>query len=197
MLYGSTECRLEKLILVTGMPGSGKSIFGEVARKVGIPVVNMGDIVREAARRKGLEVTDSNLAKIAVELRERYGGAAVATLALEKACRTGSSVVVIEGLRSLEELDFLRSHAREYIIIAFHASPKTRFERLKMRGRRDDPSNWEEFERRDRRELSFGVGSVIALADTVIVNENVSVEELRRRVERIINEILGQSVAGT
>lgn len=175
------------------MPGSGKSVFGEAARKVGIPVINMGDIVREIARERGLETTDNNLARIAVELREKYGGAAVAILALEKACRTGSSVVVIEGLRSLEELDFLRSHAREYIVVAFHASPKTRFKRLKVRGRRDDPSSWEEFERRDRRELSFGVGSVIALADVMIVNEDINVEELQHRVEKIIDEILRQS----
>jgi len=190
----SSGCRVEKLILVTGMPGSGKSIFGEVARRKGLPVINMGDIVREIAYERGLEVNDSNLAKIAKELRDKIGKAAVAMLAYEKACKTGSTVAVIEGLRSLEELDYLQQNAKEAVLVAFHSSPKTRFGRLLRRARRDDPSTWEEFVERDRRELGFGIGSVIALADIMVVNENIELDELQRKVENILNKLLNVEV---
>ncbi|PLJ77558.1 MAG: dephospho-CoA kinase [Thermofilum sp. NZ13] len=190
----SSECRVEKLILVTGMPGSGKSIFGEIARRKGLPVVNMGDIVREIAHEQGLEVNDSNLAKIAKELRDKSGRAAVAMLAYEKACKTGSTVAVIEGLRSLEELDYLRQNAKEAVVVAFHSSPKTRFNRLLRRARKDDPSTWEEFVERDRRELGFGIGSVIALADIMVVNEDMELDELQRKVENILNKLLSVEV---
>lgn len=185
------HCKIRKLILVTGMPGSGKSVLGRIAREKGIPVINMGDIVREVAKEKGLEVIDANLAAVAAELREKYGREALAVIAYKRACEAGSEVAVIEGLRSLEELDYLRRAVEESFLIAFHASPRTRFERLVARGRGDDPGSFSEFEERDRRELKLGIGSVIALADVMIVNEGVDLEELENIVENVLKRILG------
>ncbi|MEZ0345926.1 MAG: AAA family ATPase [Infirmifilum sp.] len=183
-------CSVEKAILVTGLPGSGKSIFGSVAAARGIPVINMGDIIRGIARERSLETTDKNLGMIAKEIREKLGNAAVAILALEKACASGSKLVVIEGVRSLEELRYIQEKVSQSVLIAFHSSPRTRFRRLMERGRKDDPKSWEEFKERDHRELSFGIGSVIALADVMIVNENLSITQLSAIVEDALNKIL-------
>jgi len=183
-------CSIEKLLLVTGLPGSGKSIFGKTASRRGIPVINMGDIVREHARERGLKVTDQNLGTIATELRQKLGKAAIAIIAFEKACQTGRKLAVIEGLRSLEELDYFRGKVPKYVLVAFHASPSTRFKRLLSRGREDDPKTWEEFELRDRRELDFGIGSVIALADIMVVNENITLEQLSAVVENLLESII-------
>ena len=69
----------DKLVIgVAGMPGSGKSALAEVARSIGIPVVVMGDVIREEAKRRGLEPTRENLSKIMFEIREIDGEAAVA-----------------------------------------------------------------------------------------------------------------------
>lgn len=189
-MQNSRVCPLKKIILVSGLPGSGKSILGKIAAEKGIPVINMGDIIRDIAREKNLEPIDKNLGMIAIEIREKFGRAAVAVLALEKACTTRSPIVVIEGLRSLEEFDYLRSRVQSYALVAFHASPKTRFNRLLSRGRSDDPQTWEEFEIRDRRELNIGIGSVIALADIMIVNENLTVEQLTDLVEKTLENII-------
>ena len=70
------------------------------------------------------------------------------------------------------------------------ASPKTRFDRMKRRAREGDMDNWEGFVFRDRKELSWGLGDVIALADHVIINEG-SFEELERQVKDILDKILG------
>jgi len=43
-----------KLIAFVGMPASGKSEASAVVRSLKIPVVSMGDEVREEAKRRGL-----------------------------------------------------------------------------------------------------------------------------------------------
>ncbi|WP_243674686.1 AAA family ATPase [Vulcanisaeta distributa] len=40
--------------MITGLPGSGKTIVSDVARELGLPVVTMGDIIREEAVKSGI-----------------------------------------------------------------------------------------------------------------------------------------------
>ncbi|MEM3934540.1 MAG: AAA family ATPase, partial [Thermoplasmatales archaeon] len=48
-----------KAILVIGMPGSGKDEFANVAKEIGVEVINMGDIVREYTINSGLDISKS------------------------------------------------------------------------------------------------------------------------------------------
>lgn len=93
------------IVIVTGMPGSGKSkIVKEFEKRGGFPSVSLGgDIVREETLKRGLELTKENVAKVSIRLRQELGQNAVAKLAVEKvkALLKGSKVVVIDGVRSL------------------------------------------------------------------------------------------------
>ena len=182
--------RPRKLILVAGMPGSGKSLVSQTAREMGIPVYTMGDVVRREVRRRGLEPTPSNLNRVARELRQLYGPRVIAERVLEE-IKEGprAEVVLVDGVRSLEEVEVFRSYA-PVVIVAVHASPKTRFERLRARGRPGDPRSWEEFVARDSMELGFGLGSVIALADYMLVNEGVSIDEARRLARSLLEAVI-------
>jgi dephospho-CoA kinase len=72
--------------------------------------------------------------------------------------------------------------------LAIHASPKTRFNRLLSRRRSDDPKTLDTFSERDNRELTVGLGQVIALADYLAVNEN-TITELQSAVKDILNKL--------
>ncbi|MEM1620036.1 MAG: AAA family ATPase [Fervidicoccaceae archaeon] len=170
----------KRIVAVAGLPGSGKST---VAKLLGPPVISMGDVVRREVRKRGLREDLENVMKIARELRRERGAGAVAELVLDELRRIESKLVVVEGVRSSAELDVLAREAECIKVVAVHASPETRFERLRGRGRAGDPRSWEEFVRRDAAELEFGVSEVIALADVMIVNES-TLEELSRSVER-------------
>ncbi|RLI10732.1 dephospho-CoA kinase [Candidatus Bathyarchaeota archaeon] len=172
------------LICLAGMPGSGKSIVAEVARELGFTVVSMGDAVREEARRRGIEPTGENMRKLMRELRAERGPAVVAELCFPL-IDGAAGPVLVEGIRSLEEVRAFRSRYGRAILIAIHSSPRTRFERLRARGRPDDPRSWEEFEERDRAELEVGIGSAIAMADHMLVNEG-TVEELREEARELL-----------
>ena len=178
-----------KLIIITGMPGAGKSEVADAFQNASVPVVVMGDVVREETRLRGLEVNHENTKKVMLDLRERDGPGAIAKHCVDVIKRTSASVVVIEGCRSIAEIDVFDDYAKKTEIVCVHSSPSTRFSRLRDRGRSDAPKDWATFRERDLREISVGLGGVIALSTIMIINEG-SIEELRKAAKSLTEEFL-------
>ncbi|MBS7607330.1 flagellar hook-basal body complex protein FliE [Candidatus Bathyarchaeota archaeon] len=177
------------VIGVTGMPGAGKDTVRDIVRKYGFPVIVMGDEVRAEAARRNLEPTPENLGKVMLQIRAEEGPEALAKRCIPKIKALNAKVVIVDGLRSPHEVREFRKEFPNFKVIAIHASPKTRFKRLLRRGRSDDPKDWEAFYTRDQRELSVGIGEVIATADYMIVNEG-SIERLKREIKRVIEKVI-------
>lgn len=177
----------KKVIAISGMPGAGKGVASAAAKQLGFDVLVLGDVIREETQRRGLDPTPQNIGAVMLQVRELEGSAAVAKRLLSKIEQCQSNVVIVEGVRSLQELTELKSKF-EVITLVIHASPKTRFQRLLSRGRSDDPKTWDTFYERDNRELTVGLGPVIALADHLAVNEN-SITELQSTVKGILNKL--------
>ncbi len=177
---------LLRLVVIAGMPGAGKSIIAEAARDLGLPVYNMGDVVREETLQIYGEITPETMRETSRLVRTKYGETYVAEKTLEK-IKEKEGIVVIDGTRSLAEVNVFREKG-EVVIFAIHASPKTRFRRLLHRGRPGDPSSWDDFVKRDMVELGFGLGSVIALADHMIVNES-TIEHAYNEAIRILRKL--------
>jgi dephospho-CoA kinase len=178
----------KSVVAVVGMPGSGKATIRKIAEAFGYSVVVMGDEIREEACRRGLEPTPENIGRIMLQLRNEEGPNAVAKRCMSKIVGAKTSIVFVDGVRSLNEVEEFRKRALNLTIVALHTSPETRFHRLFNRKRSDDPTGWDVFLERDLRELSVGQGNVIAMADHMIVNEG-SYEELNTRVHELL-EIL-------
>ena len=175
----------DKIVVgLAGMPGAGKSLVVETARELGYAIVVMGDVIREETLKLGLELTPQNVGKVMLQLRADGGVTVVAQKCIPKIEAQESSKVLIDGLRSLYEVDAFKAHFAKFSIVAVHASPETRFTRLSNSRRSDDSSGWEVFRERDMRELSVGLGNVIAMAEQMIVNDN-SVEETKAKLQRL------------
>jgi dephospho-CoA kinase len=178
-----------KLVIgLGGMPGSGKSIVVETAKELGYDVVTMGDVVREQTRLKGLEPTPANIGKVMLELRAQEGQYVIAKKCIPKIEEQKSTRVLVDGLRSLFEADIFKEHFATFTLVAVHAPPKVRFERLKVRGRSDDPPNYEVFHERDTREMGVGLGNVIAMSEKILVNDN-SIEGFKAIVKENFSRI--------
>lgn len=177
-----------KLIIVTGMPGAGKSEVADVFRRNGHPIIVMGDVIREETKRRGLEANRENTKKVALELREIDGPGAIAKHCIKIMEEAADRIIVIEGCRSLAEVDVFDNYAETLTIVSVHTSPSTRFTRLKSRGRDDAPLEWESFRERDLREISIGLGGVIAMSDIMLINEG-TIEELRKASEEILKRV--------
>jgi dephospho-CoA kinase len=190
-----------KIIGVTGLPGSGKSVVSRAAKKLDIPIVKMGDVIREEAKKR-----NQKTGEVAVELRKEYGEFVVAERCVEiiKTHITSKSpsldtnprnrsrikvhkcdIYMIEGIRSPYEVEIFKKNFTEFKVIAIHSTPNTRFKRLKRRMRPDDSHEESDFQMRDQRELNFGIGNVIATADYMVVNEGPL-----KKIKNIIRSIL-------
>ncbi|MEM2320220.1 MAG: AAA family ATPase [Candidatus Bathyarchaeia archaeon] len=178
-----------KLVVgLTGMPGAGKSVVVSVARERSYGVVVMGDEVREETRKRGLEPTPENIGRVMLELRKLEGEASIARRCIPKILGESKEKVVVDGVRSLAEVEEFRKTFKYFVLVAVHSSPETRFKRLFHRRRSDDPEDWKVFRERDLRELSVGLGSAIAMAEYMIVNED-GLGTLKRKAERILERI--------
>ena len=178
-----------KLVVVTGMPGAGKSEVAITFRNANVPVIVMGDVIREEVHKRGLEPDPTNTRKVMLELRDENGPGAVAMQCVNDLKQTTAELVVVEGCRSVAEIQVFDDYAEKVITVCVHASPATRFKRLRERGRDDDPSDWSVFRERDIREISVGLGGVIALSDIMLVNEG-TVDELHELSQNVVKRFL-------
>jgi dephospho-CoA kinase len=179
----------DKLVIcLAGMPGSGKSIIVEVAKERGYDIVVMGDVIREEAERRRLEPNPENLGKIMVELRRSEGKAVIAKRCIPKIEKKPKSKVIVDGTRSLNEVEEFKKNFPRLSFIAVHSSPETRFSRVYRRRRSDDPENWEVFRERDTRELSVGLGDAITMAEYIIVNEG-NLGAVKEKIRKILRRI--------
>ncbi len=181
-----------KLVIVSGMPGAGKTELATVFGNHGVPIVVMGDVIRREATRRGLSPNPANTRKIMLELRDEHGPGAVAEQCIKELKKADAPLVVIEGCRSIVEVEVFDRYADAVTTVSVHSSPRTRFARLVARGREDAPRSWDEFRERDLREISVGLGGVIAMSDIMIVNEG-SVEELRQVAEEIARRFIADA----
>lgn len=170
------------IVALTGMPGAGKTTVANYLAQKGIPLLIMGDVVREAAQNDGLEPTSGNLAKLMIRLREKNGPEAIAHLIANKIKSMKNedkefAVVIVDGIRSMAEIEVLKC-VGQVKLLAIHGSILTRYSHIRERARSDVPSNINEFDKRDRVEMEVGISDAIALADETISNNDISIPEL-------------------
>jgi dephospho-CoA kinase len=177
-----------KLVVTVGMPGSGKDELVEVARSMGLATLKMGDLVREETRRRGLQLTNANVARVANEEREKHGPGVWAQRALPKLTETR---MLVDGCRSDNEVSVFRHHFGDLFVLGIYSSPEVRYDRMVRRSRGDDASGLQEFYDRDRRELKWGIGSAFTLADGMIVNQG-TLDEFRKEARRFLERVLSE-----
>ncbi len=181
-----------KVIGIVGMPGSGKGEFSAVSAELGIPVVVMGDIIREEVKKEGLPPVDASMGVVARRLRKQYGMAAIAHVCIPVIESQNTPVVLIDGIRGDAEVREFADHFQDFILIAIDSPLETRFDRLKVRGRSDDLNDISELSARDERESSFGLRQAMNLA-TMRVQNTGTLAEYQKTVRSTLEQIAGVS----
>jgi dephospho-CoA kinase len=173
-----------KVIGIVGYPASGKGKFSQIATELGIPVVIMGDMIRQRVIAEGLPLSDENIGATSRKLREDFGMEAIAMLTAEEIKKQHADVVVVDGIRGDAEIRYFQSIFAELVLVAIEASFAVRLSRMQSRGRDDDTTRAENLKTRDEREESFGLVAAMALAKVRLVNESTrdAYDEAVRRV---------------
>ncbi len=162
-----------KVIAFVGMPGAGKTEASNVARELDIPVIVMGDVLREEVKKRGLPPTDENIGGVANQLRKEEGMDAIAMRCIPKieALEGKTDVVVVDGIRGIAEVEaFKKAFDDNFTLVKIDATFELRLDRLGRRGRSDDVGNADWLKQRDERELSWGMGKAIEVADKEVTN---------------------------
>lgn len=186
--------RTTQVLAFVGAPAAGKTEAATVAREMGIPVVTMGDVIRDELRKRGLSVTDENAGRIAQELRAREGLDAIAKRCIPlirgiEARGSGKRIIVIDGIRGNAEVErFKKEFGTNFLLIRIDAPFNLRYERMRRRGRGDDLLSLEGFKEREERENRWGMADAMAKADRVIRNEG-SLEEFRGAIKSILKSL--------
>ncbi|MEM1984900.1 MAG: AAA family ATPase [Candidatus Korarchaeum sp.] len=189
---GTERCLGKPIVLIVGLPGSGKDEASKALRDLlGYRVIRMSDLLLEELRRRGLSETRENLRTLGLELRSRLGEGALAKLAIEVIVSSPPPrCFVVNGIRNVEEIDeFVKEFGDDVITIAVLASKKTRFIRMRARMREGfDRGSYEDFLRDDRDEITtFHLGDAIAYADRFLVNDGC-LEEMRWKLISMVTD---------
>ena len=176
------------VIGVVGLPASGKGEFSKIAEGLGVPVVVMGDVIRNAVKEAGLPPTDENLGAMANRLRAERGMDAIAILCVDAIREHNAPLALVDGIRGDAEVRVFREHFPGFRLIAIETSFEKRLARLCERKRSDDVGSAEGLATRDERELGWGLGNALALAD-IRINNDGSLEEFTTRVTDLIRSM--------
>ncbi|APE96546.1 dephospho-CoA kinase-like protein [Halodesulfurarchaeum formicicum] len=180
------------VIGIVGLPGSGKSEAATVARELGLPVITLGDIVREETEQRGLDPSADH-GQVAQALREEEGLAAIADRALPaiRDARRDHDAVVVDGIRSGHEVErFEDAFGDDFRLVAITAPDELRAERLEVRNRDSGAeSGGETLADRDERELGFGIREAMDGAEVTIEND-ASLSAFRDAASEVFEEAI-------
>ena len=172
------------------MPASGKGEFSKIAAGMGIPVIVMGDMIRNAVRAAGLEPNDTNFGATANRLRAEHGMDAIARLCVPEIRKQEAPLVLVDGIRGDTEIALFRKNFPGFTVISIDSAFDKRLTRIAARARSDDFTTADALRNRDERELGWGLGNALKMADLHITNEG-SLDQFTRDVQNLLSN-LGQ-----
>ena len=182
---------MSKIIAVLGMPGSGKSeAINYLMEKYHWPKVYFGDVTFDEMKRRGLERTQANERLVREDLRNLHGDDYYGREVAKKVeTMLDQPFILLESFYSAPEYRvFKERFGDDFLMVAIHARPSLRYERLTHRPDRPLVTR-QESEERDWAQLNrLTQGTPIALADYMIVNEGAR-EEFYTKLDAVVSEI--------
>lgn len=175
------------IIGIAGLIGSGKDeVASYIKKKYGyIIVLNMGDVLREMAKKMGLELTRDTFQN----LRIKYGNNFLAEEIVKRIKENNYDKVIINGIRRSEDFLMQKKAFPKMRLIVVKADEKIRFQRLKKRGRENDPKTLEEFHRQEKRENEiYDFEKTFSYADFTIEN-NGTFDGLYKEIDKVMWKI--------
>lgn len=163
---------------ITGLARSGKDAAAQFFIQKGFTQINMSDILKEELLKNNKKPTKENLSLLGDELRKKHGKDIVIKMLINKI--KGKEKLVITGIRSPEELSFLKNEIANFQLIVITAKDEIRFQRRT----KEDPQTKQEFFARDERDIkNKGLDQVIAQANFKIEN-NSTLDQMHQQIHK-------------
>jgi len=174
-----------KTIGLTGTNASGKGEAGRFFVTHGYDFISLSDFVREELKKNSMEITRKNLISMGNKMREKSGPDVLARKAVKKM----SGKTIIDSIRNLKEIEYLRENT-EFLLLSIDAPPEIRFQRARIRGRREPMRTLNEFIETEKREMTGNkkgqqLKKCMERADFKITNQG-TLKEFHRKLKNFI-----------
>ncbi|MDD4151998.1 MAG: dephospho-CoA kinase [Candidatus Gracilibacteria bacterium] len=180
------------IIGLTGTIAAGKGTLVNYFKEKGFTISTMSDIIKVELDKRLLENTRDNFRVVGNSLREEFGAGILVKKIIEN---NQNKDLVIDGIRSIGEVEELKKHENSYLI-SIDAPIETRFKWMIERGKESDPKTFELFIEADKKNngnwienTGIEVLKCMEKSDFNIYNDG-SLENLSKKIEEIINKIL-------
>ena len=179
------------IIGLTGKNGSGK---GEVARFLkdrGFEYYSLSDVLREELAKKSKKITRDLLVQTGNNLRQKFGQDVLAKRIIGRLDIDKN--YIIDSIRHPSEVNAFKDK-NGFVLLNVTAPPKVRFERLKSRGRENDPKTFSDFKKLEAKESKSTVKSdqqldqAIKMADFELQNSG-TLQTLQEQITAIVMKI--------
>lgn len=144
------------IIGLVGLPGAGKTTVTEFLEKHGFVRVILSDIIRDELKKRGVtDITREILQDVGNEMRRMYGPDVLAKRAIKQLRSMGGDKFVIDGIRNVSEIAYLKKQ-NHLLLIGIQVAARVRFMRLKRRKLNPLTNSYHEFLLQARRENTLG-----------------------------------------
>ncbi len=181
---------MKKLILgFSGEIASGKGTCAQyLVEHHGAVTYRFSTMLRDVLKRLHLPEDRTTLQTLSTSLRKQFGEDLLAKVMFEDAKHDEHQLVVIDGVRRLEDVKYLRE-LPEFKLCYITASMKTRYERLVLRGENPDDKTktYGQFELDHEGEPEREITKLEAFAQEVIDNTG-TLPELCMQLDAIVKK---------
>ncbi len=180
------------IIGLTGRNAAGKGEVANFLKSKSFTYYSLSDVIRQEVARQKLVLTRENLVSTGNRLRAEQGPGYLAERILKKI--GNDAHYVVDSFRHPREVEVFRRRG-DFHFLLVEADPEIRFERLKQRGRENDPHTLREFMQLEEREYSgadpFGqhLQACEHLADLRLAN-NGNLADLRQSAASFLTQLL-------
>lgn len=179
---------MPKLILgFTGKLASGKAVCQNYLNdKYNSDSFRFSTALRDVLDRLYIPISRTNLQDLSLALRHTFGSNILAEVISEDAKNSQKDIVVIDGIRRLDDISKLKN-LPGFKLISIDANPQLRYERMKKRNENkgDSEKSYAQFEEDGQREAELQIPEVMAQADFHLDN-NGDLKQLYQGIDRII-----------
>lgn len=191
------------IIGITGTISAGKGAIVDFFKAKGFVHYSARAFLTEEMTKLGLPIQRDVMTPFANDLRRKHGAGYILESMYRKAAVVGQNAV-LESVRSIGEVEFLRKMAAEsigavvpvrFFLIAVDADQKIRYNRAVGRDSVLDRISFEKFVSNEALETTSidpsasNLTACIALADIKIMNDG-SLEELHEKLEGVCEKLL-------
>jgi dephospho-CoA kinase len=171
------------VVLLTGLPGSGKTTASGFLQSLGFEVIGLGAIARKYIQQRFSPQGITEWLTAEQELADKNGPAWLWQVCPEQTVvplRVGSKVC-IDSVKSLHEVEIIEEMRCDITLINVSAPERYRHSRLLRRVREDTPASGAEIAQYEHWLLKHGLESCMASASIVFYNEG-SIEKFEQSV---------------